>query len=942
MQVPVVATPLPSTTSPPRASPTNTAWHTMTAADVAQHVHGVLDSGLDDHEAMRRLQRDGPNQIAQARGRSALMILLAQFKSMIVLLLVVATAIAFVMGDRVEAIAILVVIVLNAAIGFATELKAEQTLTALQKQNVAVAHVVRGGMQKEIPAVELVVGDLLALEAGARVGADGRLVECVEMRVEEAVLTGESAAVAKTIDVVTDLGAAVGDRANMAFMGTTITGGRGQLLVTATGAATEMGMIGALIDEAISRDTPLEHKLERLGRVLLIVVAVLCVVIVVAGWLRGHELLAMVRVGISLAIAAVPEGLPAVSTMTLALGMKRMATMGALIRRLPAVETLGATTVICTDKTGTLTRNEMTVAVIVVDDRRIDVDGAGYAPVGTFTIDGVSIDAAADVHLALALHIGAACNDASITRDGGVATVIGDPTEAALVVVAEKAGFTAAALGTSYPRVGEQPFDSVSKRMATVHQTSAGGTVTWVKGSPAALLAASSQQLTANGVTTMTTEAREAWRQINNELASSALRVLALASREGGDPKAVDATKDLVFVGLVGMIDPLRDEARAAMTTCREAGIRTVMITGDQEVTATEIARRLGIDVDLQGRPLRIVHARALKDLDAAGWQKMVEETAVYARASPLHKLQIVEALQAHGEIVAMTGDGVNDAPALKQADIGIAMGIKGTEVAKETADMVIVDDNFATIVRAVEQGRIIYANILRFIHYLFSCNLSEILTVFVALMIGWPLPIGALQILWLNMLTDIFPALALALEPSAPGMMNKPPRDPAESLLTPRFLLLILWQGALLAGASLLAFFIGLRWYGDAGEGLAHAVTIAFMTLAGVQVVHVFSARSQTRSAFDSRLFTNGWLWAAVALCVGLQLVAVYVPFFRSLLRTVALSVQDWGVVVGCAILPLGVIELVKLVQRRRPATATTTIATTTTTTATATTTKA
>jgi Ca2+-transporting ATPase len=457
--------------------------------------------------------------------------------------------------------------------------------------------------------------------------------------------------------------------------------------------------------------------------------------------------------------------------------------------------------------------------------------------------------------------------------------------------------------------------------MVTVHRTPQGRLILFVKGSPATLLAASTYQIRANGVTSLTSDDRARWNVRNQDLARSALRVLALAYRDLPNDQSendAEATNHLVFVGLVGMTDPLREEVKAAMATCRKAGIRSVMITGDQQSTAAEIARQLGIDRDLHSQPLRSVHGRELTNLDAAGWQETVKGASVFARVSPKHKVQIVEALQAQGEIVAMTGDGVNDAPALKKADIGIAMGIKGTEVAKETADMVIVDDNFATIVRAVEQGRMIYANILRFVRYLFSCNLSELLTVFVALMVGWPLSLGALQILWLNMITDIFPALALALEPSVPGMMSRPPHDPKAPLLPARLLVMIGWQGLLLAAVTLLAFFLGMRMHGAEGEGLTHAITVAFMTLALVQVVHVFSSRSETRSAFDARLFKNGWLWAAVALCVLLQVAAVYVPVLRAILHTVPLGAKDWGVVAGCALLPLVVVEIAKLMQCR------------------------
>jgi len=894
------------------------AWHILPVDEVANLQKTDTTRGLLNTEAAARLVQYGPNTLSQKPGRSVLAILLAQFKSLIVALLVVATLVAFAMGDHIEAGAILVVIFLNALIGFVTEWKAERTLSALQKQTVPVAQVVREGNQSEIPAADLVPGDLVILAAGARVPADGRIIESARLQIEEAALTGESNATIKATETLTDKDAALGDRLNMAFMGTTMTDGRGRLLVTATGAQTEMGKIGTLIDEVTTRATPLEEKLTRLGRLLILIVMVLCAVIVLVGWLRGNGFLYMLEVGISLAIAAVPEGLPAVATMTLAIGMERMARMGALVRRLPAVETLGSTTVICTDKTGTLTKNEMTVSVLVLDQQRIEVTGTGYAPVGTFTSDGKAVEAQSDPHLALAIRIGAMCNDAKVERADGDDTILGDPTEAALIVLAEKAAMSVATLAPQFERISEVPFDSVSKRMITVHRTPENHTLAFVKGAPASLLADSTTQFRKAGVVPLTPEDRQKWEQSNESLAGAALRVLGLAYGElAAGYNEGNLTKELTFVGLVGMIDPLRDEAKAAINTCREAGIRTVMITGDQQPTAAEIARQLGIDSDFKGNALRAVHASELTNLDAAGWQKIVAEAAVFARVSPEHKLQIVEALQAQGHIIAMTGDGVNDAPALKQADIGVAMGISGTEIAKETADMVITDDNFATIVGAVEQGRIIYANILKFMHYLFSCNLSEILTVFVAIIVGWPLPLGPLQILWLNMITDIFPALALALEPSAPNMMKRAPRDPKEALLNPHFVGLVAWQGGLLAATTLVAFMVGMRWYGTEGMGLRHAVTMTFMTLALAQVFHAFNARSQQRSAFDDRLFTNRWLWGAVLACLLLQVAAVYVPLLQAVLLTVPPSGTDWLVIAGCSLAPVAVIEIVKFAQR-------------------------
>ena len=895
------------------------AWHTLPPAEAFERLQSDASIGLTQSEATQRLVRFGPNVLAPAHQRSTWSIFLAQFQSLIVVLLVAATVIALALGEQFEAVAILIVIVLNAAIGFFTEWKAEQALAALKQQSVRVAQVIRDGVEREIPAADLVPGDLVTLAAGARVPADGRIVESARLQIEEAALTGESLAVTKTSESLEDVNASLGDRLNVAFLGTTITDGRGRLLVTATGARSEMGKIGVLIDEAVSRSTPLEQKLARLGRLLVAMVSVLCAVIVVAGWLRGVSgFWHMLEIGLSLAIAAVPEGLPAVTTMTLALGMQRMARMRALVRRLPAVETLGSVTVICTDKTGTLTRNEMTVCVYALDQRRIDVTGAGYEATGTFHIGDKEIAPLSDERLALALRIGILCNDAKVERIDGQFTVLGDPTEAALIVAAEKAGMDPAAVVVEFPRLGEVPFDSTSKRMVTVHRTPQGGMIAFLKGSPGSMLVASTSQDRGSGITAFTPEDRHAWEATNRELAGAALRVLGLAYRDLPEGYSEgDLDRDLTFVGLVGMSDPLRDEAKTAIATCREAGIRTVMITGDQQVTAAEIARQLGIGFDLAGKPLRTVHGRELIGLDAAGWQRVVTEAAVFARVSPEHKLQIVEALQAQGQIVAMTGDGVNDAPALKQADIGIAMGIKGTEIAKENADMVITDDNFASIVGAVEQGRIIYGNILRFLHYLLSCNLSEILTVFLALMFGWPLPLVALQILWLNLITDIFPAFALALEPSSPDVMRRLPRDPQEALLTRRFVGLIVWQGILLAATTLLAFAIGMQWHGGEGEGLRRATTMAFMTLALTQVFHAFNARSQRRSALTTRLFTNGWLWAAVVACLALQAAAVSVPLLQRALATVPPTLPEWAVIAGCSLLPVVVVELVKALQR-------------------------
>jgi P-type Ca2+ transporter type 2C len=902
---------------------TTIAWHARSSAEAATGLHSDPARGLDELDAAQRLTRYGRNALRRLDRRSALLILVHQFRSLIVGLLVAASGVALALGEHVEAVAILSVIALNAIIGFVTEWKAARALEGLRDQAVSVARVLREGDERQLPAEELVPGDVVLLGAGDRVPADGRVIEHAQLQVDEAALTGESMPVAKT-DAVVDAEAPLGDRTSMVHLGTAVSAGRGKLLVTATGAHTELGKVGSLLESVGAHRTPLEAKLAQLSRVLLVMVPALCAVIVVVGWLRGNGLLFMVEVGISLAIAAVPEGLLAVTTMTLAVGMQRMARMNALVRRLPAVESLGSATVICSDKTGTLTKNEMTVRAYEVAGQRVEVTGTGYAARGALRAEdrtlGPMTDADRDSPLHLALRIGALCNDATIDRSGATAAVLGDPTEAALIVVAEKAGLERAALALAYPRLAELPFRSETKRMVTVHQTPEGRTVAYVKGSPAAVLEASVAVLGPGGVTPMSEEARAHYRALNEGMAASALRVLALAYRQLPSPyREEDLIHELCFVGLVGMIDPLRDEARGTIDICRAAGIRVVMITGDQQATAAEIARQLGIDRDAQGHPLRTVHARELAGLSPQGWLEIVREAAVFARVSPEHKLELVGALQRLGHVVAMTGDGVNDAPALRKADIGIAMGIRGTEIAKEAAAMVITDDNFATIVGAVEQGRIVVHNIRRFIHYLFSCNFGELLTVFTAIMIGWPLPLGVLQILWLNLITDIFPAMALALEPSAPDVMKWRPRDPREPLISLPFGWQIVWQGALLAGCTLATFAIGMRWHGDTGVGLRHAITIAFMTLAIAQVLHAFSARSQTRSAFTARLFTNRWLWAATLVCVLLQLAAVEVPWLRAVLHTTSLAAADWGLIAAGAATPVAVIELLKLIGRGR-----------------------
>jgi Ca2+-transporting ATPase len=899
--------------------PTN--WHALSSDETVARLGGDAVHGLSDAEAQRRLQAYGPNEIPNAPNRSAWSILFHQFQSAVVLLLLAATAVAFALGDLVESAAILVVILLNAAIGFLTEWKAERALTALRRVALPSAHVVRGGGRRRIDAREIVRGDLIILEAGAHVSADGRVLECASLEIDEAILTGESKPVSKAAEPVADVTATLGDRRSMAYSGTTVAAGRGKMIVTDTGLSTEAGKIGALLQSAAAPRTPLEKKIDELGRRLIAAVAVISSVIVFVGWLRGHAFLPMLEVGISLAIAAVPEGLPVVATLTLAIGVQRMARKRTLVRRLHAVEALGAVTVICSDKTGTLTKNEMTAAEWVVGRRRILASGVGYEPIGEFKTDaGASIDPLLDSHFGLSLRIGALCNDSRIEWDADGVRIFGDPTEAALTTAAEKAGMTANGLHRAYPRLSEIPFDSRSKRMTTVHRTPDGDVVAYVKGSPGTLLDRSvSVQSDAGPVTAMTGELTKHFENANQEMAGRALRVLGLAWKRLPDGYAVEEVdRELVFVGLVGMIDPLRDEAKAAIETCRAAGIRTIMITGDQPATAAEIGRQLGLDRDAAGIPLAVVHGRELDGRDGGDLRRLARTASVFARVSPKHKLSLVEALQADGHVVAMTGDGFNDAPALKAADIGVAMGGKGAEAAKQAASIIVTDDDFATIVTAVEQGRIVFNNIVKFIHYLFSCNIAEIIVVFGALVLGMPMPLAAIQILWLNLLTDVLPAMALALEPSSQNVMKRPPRDPKRELVDLPFSLMIGWQDATLAATSLVAFWVALRWHAGDDGGIVRAQTIAFQTLAFAQIFHAFSARSQSRSIFSDGFLTNGWLWSAATVCAALQIVAVHYPPLQRVLHTDSLALSEWGLVLAASSSPVAVFELGKLVRRR------------------------
>ena len=842
------------------------------------HTTTEVDAGLSTAEAERRLRAVGPNRVVDYRETPLWRLALAQFKSLVVLLLLAAAAVAATLGERVEAITILAALVLNAAIGFAAEWRARVSLARLRALAVPQALVRRDGHPTHVAAVDLVPGDVLLLEAGATVAADARLLRSAALQVNESALTGESAPVWKDAAARPASDSPLAERANMVHLGTTILSGSGAALVTTTGPATELGRIGQLVASTESRATPLERQVEGLGRRLIVLTLVICAIVGLAGILHGEPIGLMLETAISLAVAAVPEGLPAVLSLALAAGLWRLARRGALVRRLAAVETLGSTTVICADKTGTMTENQMTVTSIVLGRRRIDVGGGGRASTGSFTErGGALVLPIAEPHLTLLLTAAALCNDASLRPAPDGLHLQGDPTEAALLVAAVKAKLEPAELARAWPRRREIPFDPVSRMMATFHVMPGRGPVLLAKGAPAVILESSTRLHTADGLVPLSPEDRVRLLEENRALAREGLRVLAIAWRPVPDIEGA-AVEDLVFLGFLGATDPVRPAVSGSIAACEDAGIRTIMLTGDQQLTAESVGRQLGLAPE-----------------------------AIRSRMSPEGKLALVAELQDRGEIVAMTGDGVNDAPALVRADIGIAMGRHGTDVAREASDLVLTDDNFATIVEAVREGRVIYANLRKVIHFLFSCNLSEILTVFVAILLGYPTPLLPLQILWVNLVTDILPAMALIRDPADNEVMRRPPRDPAEALVTGRFGLRVLVEGALLA-AGVLSAYLWVVWSEGAG---AVANTMAFTALVLIHPFQAMNCRSTKLNWWQ--LPPNPWVPSSLVVLFGLQWLAIeYGPLAR-LLGTAPLGSAHWlGLAVG-VLWPVGVLEIWK-----------------------------
>lgn len=881
-----------------------TEAHALTAEETLARLDTSAHKGLSEAEVRRRIARFGPNRLEQRRSRSALAILRDQFASLIVALLGVAAGISFAFGHWAEGLAILVVILLNTALGFVTELRAVRSMEALRRLGVVLAKVRRSGRLVEIPSRELVPGDIVLLDGGDIVSADLRLIDASKLRCDESVLTGESLPVLKRADRL-PADTSLPDRANMAFQGTAVTHGTGEGVVVATGMSSELGHIAALAGEAEDVATPLEKRIDDLSRQLVWATIALTAIIGLAGILTGKPPLLMIETAIALAVSAVPEGLPMVATLALARGMWRMARRNALIERLAAVETLGATTVILTDKTGTLTENRMTVTVVAL-------------PSGDLAVGKTPPDPSGDEVLRQLLEVGVLCNNASIdpAEDGaGETKAIGDPMEAALLYLGKRAGIERPALLELFPEMEEEAFDPELKMMATIHGGDAGRYVA-VKGAPEAVLDRVIRIASPGGPATFSETDRAAWEARSADLASRGLRVLALASKTG--MTAVEPVYEgLTLLGLVGLEDPPRQDVASAIAACRRAGIRVIMATGDHAVTARQIGAAVGLEVQddrliVDGRDLPPFNGMSETE------RQRFTDAAIFARVSPKQKLDLIALHQSAGDIVAMTGDGVNDAPALTKADIGVAMGQRGSQVAREAADMVLRDDAFASIVAAIGQGRVIFANIRKFIVYLLSCNLSEIMVVGLASLSGMPLPILPLQILYLNLITDVFPAFALGVGEGESDVMDRPPRDPKEPLLARRHWITIVGYGAAITAATLAAFYLSMTWL---AMGPEHAVTIAFLTLALSQLWNVFNMRERGTGFLLNEITRNGYVWAAIAWCLALTVGAVYMPGLADILSLSPPDAEGWMLAVGLSLLPWLIGQLAKLGPRKKSA---------------------
>lgn len=879
-------------------------WHALKVEDTYKRL-GTPDGGLTQETARQRLAEYGPNELQASRRVSPWAILLEQFKNILIIILLIATALAAFLDHGVDAIAIAVIVLFAVGLGFVQEYRAERAIEALRQMAAPTAAVLRGGEEEEVAAREVVPGDLVILRAGDKIPADARLIEAINLQVEEAALTGESVPVEKHIQPIEGGKLAVGDRKNMVYGGTAVTYGRGRALITGTGMNTEFGKIAKLLQDVESGKTPLQENLDKVGHALARAALIIVTIIVGFGLYRGQPFIEMLIFGIALAVAVVPEALPAVVTISLALGVQRMVKRNALVRRLPAVETLGSTTVICSDKTGTLTKDEMTARKVFVASEVLDISGAGYEPHGQFTLHGTVVEPSEA--LKQLLRGATLASDAHIVHNESEKRwhVKGDPTEGALVVAAAKAGLRKPELDQAFPRSNEIPFTSETKRMTTLHQMDGRG-VAYSKGAPEVVVASCTRHLTANGEVELDLATRERILEIARQMASEALRVLAVAMRT--DVQIENAEHEMTFLGLLGLIDPPRAEAKAAIQTCEQAGIKVVMITGDHPLTAQAVATELGL---LKNG--RVVTGAELEEMSDETFDKEVESIEVYARVSPAHKLKVISALQKNGHIVAMTGDGVNDAPALKKADIGIAMGITGTDVTKEAAAMTLTDDNFASIVAAVEEGRGIFGNIKKYLMYLLSSNIGEIGLMAGATVLGLPLPLLAVQILYVNLATDGLPALALAVDPPEEDLMRRAPRNPRTGIFTRPVVTLMVIGGIWSAIVNLGLF----AWALNSGRSLEEAMTMTFASLVLIQFFKAYNFRSDRNSVFH-KPFSNKWLNLAIFWELILLGLIVYLPALHEPFGTYSLPAVDWIIIGALALTISPVLELAKWMERR------------------------
>jgi len=876
-------------------------FHEMDPQEIARTINTHLENGLSHSEVKKRRNQFGFNELQEGEKQSALILFFSQFKDFMVLVLLAATLISGLLGEYIDAIAIMAIVLINGILGFFQERRAEKSLEALKELSAPTTNVLRDGEWIKIPSKELVPGDIIRFSSGDRISADVRLFEIQSLEIEESALTGESVPTVKNIETIRTQDVGIGDMSNMAFMGTMVTRGSGKGIVVGTGMKTAMGQIADMLQSTDELVTPLQRRLEQLGKILIVVALLLTFLVVVIGIFQGNDIYTMFLSGVSLAVAAIPEGLPAIVTVALSLGVQRMIKKNSIVRKLPAVETLGCASVICSDKTGTMTQNKMTVTHLWTSNSLYEVSGQGYEPKGEIYKGKEKISIKKGSDLEKLIQYGMLCNHSELIKDKSNYRIDGDPTEGAMLVVGMKAGYLKSKLLDEYKIIQEFPFDSTRKMMSVIVENNRGERFSITKGAPDVLIGLSSAILRNGNAETLTATSKKQLEETVDSLASQALRNIAVAYKpiytKALNLTESDVENDLIFIGIEGMIDPPRPEVKDAISECKKAGIKTIMITGDHVITAKAIGKQLG----LLGSNQLVIDGKQLQNMTVEELDDIVDQVSVFARVSPEHKLKIVKALQNNGHIVAMTGDGVNDAPAIKQADIGIAMGITGTDVAKEASSLVLLDDNFATIKAAIQEGRNIYENIRKFIRYLLASNVGEILVMLFAMILALPLPLVPIQILWVNLVTDGLPAMALGLDQPEEDVMRRKPRHPKEGVFARGLGWKVISRGFLIGIATLAAFMF--IYYRDPSQ-LEYAQTVAFATLVLAQLIHVFDCRSE-HSIFSRNPFGNMYLVWAVLSSVALMLAVIYMPVFQPIFHTVSILPIDWLLIIAMASIP-------------------------------------